>query len=110
MPPGMDTPALLFAVRSRPSFTEWSRPLGEAHDLSRRLTVYCRASRREGLKSIRGCVGRHGMDLPTMLWTHGRDYPITRLDGRLKVPALRKPTGAGGVRASERACIGAKRA
>ncbi len=60
--------------------------LGEAHDLGWRLTVFCRASRREGLKSIRGCVGRHQADLLTMLWTHGRDNPITWLDGRLKCP------------------------
>lgn len=42
--------------------------------------------RREGMKSVRECVAGIDVDLATLLWTHGRDYPLTRLEGRLKCP------------------------
>ena len=63
----------------------WLATLGEAHDQGWRVTIYCTWGKRE-LKSIRECTARVDADLPTMLWTHGREYPLARLDGRLKCP------------------------
>ncbi len=60
--------------------------LGEAYDLGWQVTIYCRWGKRDGMKSIRECTARVEADLSTMLWTHGRDNPLARLDGRLKCP------------------------
>jgi hypothetical protein len=60
--------------------------LGEAHDLGWRLTVYCRWGKRDGMKSIRECTARFDADLTTLVWTRGRDYPIARLESRMKCP------------------------
>ena len=60
--------------------------LGEAHDLGWRLSVYCRWGKRDGMKSIRECQARLDADLATLLWTRGRDYPIARLESRMKCP------------------------
>jgi hypothetical protein len=60
--------------------------LGEAHDLGWKLTVYCRFGKRAGMKAIRECTARAELDLETLVWTRGRDFPITRLDSRMKCP------------------------
>jgi hypothetical protein len=60
--------------------------LGEAHDLGWRLTVFCRWGKRDGMKSIRECHGKLEADLSTLLWTRGRDFPIARLESRMKCP------------------------
>ena len=53
--------------------------LGEVHDLGWRLRVYCRFGKREGMKSIRACTAYIDIDVPTLIWTRGRDFPIARL-------------------------------
>jgi hypothetical protein len=58
--------------------------IGEAHDLGWKLRVYCRASRREGLKSIRGCIAYIDVDLSTLVWTRGREFLVSRLGDRMK--------------------------
>ncbi len=58
--------------------------LGEALDLGWRLRIYCRFGKREGMKSIRECTAYVEVDLPTLVWTRGRDFPIARLDTRMK--------------------------
>jgi len=60
--------------------------LGEVHDLGWRLRVYCRFGKRDGLKSIRACTAYIDIDVPTLIWTRGRDFPIARLDTRMKCP------------------------
>jgi len=60
--------------------------LGEAHDLGWRLRIYCRFGKRDGMKSIRACTAYVDMDLPALIWTRGRDFPIARLDTRMKCP------------------------
>ena len=60
--------------------------IGEALDLGWKLTVYCRFGKREGMKSIRECTARADIDLQTLVWTRGRDFPIARLDSRMKCP------------------------
>jgi hypothetical protein len=63
----------------------------EAHDLGWRLTVYCRFGKRDGMKSIRECTSRVELDLATLVWTRGRDFPIARLDSRMKCPRCGSP-------------------
>jgi len=61
--------------------------LGEAHDLGWKMRVRCAFGKRGGMKSIRECTFNAYLDLPTMLWTRGREMPLTALEGRLKCPA-----------------------
>jgi hypothetical protein len=74
--------------------------LGEAHDLGWRLRIYCRFGKRDGMKSIRACSAYVDMDLPSLIWTRGRDFPIARLETRMKCPRCGSPAGAGRVRAA----------
>lgn len=60
--------------------------LGEANRLGWKLTARCAFGRRDGMKSIRECTYRAGLDLPTLVWTRGADFPIARLESRLKCP------------------------
>ena len=60
--------------------------LGEAHDLGWKVRVYCRFGKREALKSIRSCTAYVEIDLATLIWTRGRNFPIARLDTRMKCP------------------------
>jgi hypothetical protein len=64
-------------------------PVVRSRDLDAgwRLHLRCAWGRREGMKSVRECKGRLFSDLLTLVWTRGRDYPIARLEGRLKCPA-----------------------
>ena len=38
------------------------------------------------MKSVRECIFRQELDLDTMLCTHGRDFPLSWLESRLKCP------------------------
>ena len=58
--------------------------IGEALSLGWKLRVYCRLGKREGMKSIRGCTAYVDVDLETLVWTRGRDFPIAHLDSRMK--------------------------
>jgi hypothetical protein len=60
--------------------------LGEAHDLGWKVRVYCRFGKREAMKSIRACTAYVEIDLETLVWTRGRNFPIARLDTRMKCP------------------------
>lgn len=60
--------------------------LGEAWSAGWRIKVRCASGRREGLKTVRECINTAELDLPTLLWTRGRDMPLTALADRLKCP------------------------
>ena len=60
--------------------------LGEAMDFSWRVTVRCSWGPREGMKRVRECVYGGELDLQTLVWTRGRDFPLARLESRLKGP------------------------
>jgi hypothetical protein len=60
--------------------------LGEAMDFSWRVTVRCAWGPREGMKRVRECVYGGELDLQTLVWTRGRDFPLARLESRLKCP------------------------
>jgi hypothetical protein len=61
--------------------------LGEAYSLSWRVTVRCAEGPRETMKRKRECVYGAELDLATLVWTRGRDFPLARLESRLKCPA-----------------------
>jgi DNA-directed RNA polymerase subunit RPC12/RpoP len=60
--------------------------LGEALSNGWTLRVYCRFGKRDAMTSIRACTAYIDVDLETLVWTRGRDFPIARLDSRLKCP------------------------
>jgi len=60
--------------------------LGEALDFSWRVTVRCAWGPREAMKRVRECVYGAELDLQTLVWTRGRDFPLARLESRLKCP------------------------
>jgi DNA-directed RNA polymerase subunit RPC12/RpoP len=61
--------------------------LGEAQDLGWGLTARCCAfGTRDGMKSIRECIDSYTLDLPTLVWTRGREFPLSMLASRLRCP------------------------
>jgi hypothetical protein len=60
--------------------------LGEAFSFGWRVTVRCAWGPRDGMKSVRECVYGGELDLQTLVWTRGNDFPLARLDSRLKCP------------------------
>jgi hypothetical protein len=60
--------------------------LGEAFSAGWRVTVRCAWGPRDGMKRVRECVYGGELDLQTLVWTRGRDFPIARLESRLKCP------------------------
>lgn len=60
--------------------------LGEAWDAGWRVRVRCAWGKRDGMKSVRECVASADLDLPTLVWTRGRDMPLALLAERLKCP------------------------
>jgi len=49
--------------------------------------VRCAEGPRETMKRKRECVYGAELDLATLVWTRGRDFPLARLESRLKCPA-----------------------
>lgn len=60
--------------------------LGEAWDAGWRVRVRCAYGKRDAMKSIRECIHSGDLDLATLIWTRGRDMPLTALAERLKCP------------------------
>lgn len=56
--------------------------LGEAYEASWSVTVRCAWGPRDAMKRIRECVYGGVLDLQTLVWTRGRDFPIARLETR----------------------------
>lgn len=54
-------------------------------DLSWDVTVRCAWGKRRHEEYPR-CVYGAELDLPTLVWTRGRDFPLARLESRLKYP------------------------
>jgi hypothetical protein len=46
--------------------------------------VQCAWGKRLGMKSILECVARVTVDLETLVWTRGKDFPISRLESRMR--------------------------
>jgi hypothetical protein len=60
--------------------------IGEAYDASWRVNVRCAWGPRDGMKRRRECVYGGELDLLTLIWTRGRDFPLGMLESRLKCP------------------------
>jgi hypothetical protein len=60
--------------------------LGDAWQLGWRITARCAWGPRDGMKSIRECDYRRQLDLQTLVWTRGRNFPVSRLESRLMCP------------------------
>ncbi len=60
--------------------------LGEAYQGGWRVRVRCAQGKRFGMKSIRECLADAELDMASLVWTRGRDFPIAMLAERLKCP------------------------
>jgi len=60
--------------------------LGEALIQGWRVTVRCAWGPRDGMKRVRECIYGGELDLRTLVWTRGRDFPVGMLESRLKCP------------------------
>jgi DNA-directed RNA polymerase subunit RPC12/RpoP len=60
--------------------------LGDAFTHSWRITVRCAYGTHDGMRSIRACIYQAELDLPTLVWTRGRNFPLARLESRLMCP------------------------
>jgi hypothetical protein len=60
--------------------------LGDALSHGWRVRVRCAWGKLDGMKSIRSCVEGAELDLHTLVWTRGQDFPLARLESRLKCP------------------------
>jgi hypothetical protein len=63
--------------------------LGDAEKAGWRVRFACAWGKREGLKSIRECQYGAELDLPTLVATRGRDFPLSLLADRLRCPRCR---------------------
>lgn len=60
--------------------------IGEAYAAGWRVRVRCAWGPRDGMKRIRECVYGAELELATLIWTRGRDFPLAMLESRLKCP------------------------
>ncbi len=60
--------------------------LGEALAQGWRIKMRCAFGTRDGMKSIRACIYRCELALETLVCTRGADFPLARLESRLKCP------------------------
>src|SRR4051794_30682986 len=80
-PSGVDSLRELFSLCSMSVKT-----LGEAWRLGWRVTARCAFGNRDGMKSIRQCIYRSELDMKTLVWTRGPNFPLSRLESRLMCP------------------------
>src|SRR4051812_3745418 len=62
------------------------RDTREAWRLGWRVTARCAFGRRDGMKSIRECTYRAELNMQTLVWTRGPNFPLSRLESRLMCP------------------------
>jgi hypothetical protein len=60
--------------------------IGEAWRQDWAIEVRCAFGKREAMKSIPECKASAQLDLETLVWTRGRDFPLDMLGQRLKCP------------------------
>lgn len=60
--------------------------LGEAWDAGWRIRVRCAWGKRDGMKSIRECIAGAELSMESLVWTRGRDMPLTLISERLRCP------------------------
>jgi hypothetical protein len=55
--------------------------LGDAFAAGWRITARCAWGKREGMKSRRECQYTRELDLETLVWTRGPNFPLSSLEG-----------------------------
>jgi DNA-directed RNA polymerase subunit RPC12/RpoP len=60
--------------------------LGDAYSASWRVRMRCAFGKHDGMKSIRACIFQCELDMETLVCTRGRDFPLSRLESRLRCP------------------------
>jgi hypothetical protein len=60
--------------------------LGDAFTHSWRVTARCAGGVVDNRTHARPCVYREELDLHTLVWTRGRNFPLARLESRLMCP------------------------
>lgn len=60
--------------------------LGEAWMAGWKVTVRCAWGKRDGVKTVRECTYGKDLDLASLVWTRGKDMPLSLLGERLKCP------------------------
>ena len=63
--------------------------LGDAFAAGWRITARCAWGKREVMKTKRECHYTRELDLETLVWTRGPNFPLSSLDGRLMCPRCR---------------------
>jgi hypothetical protein len=64
--------------------------LGEAYRLSWRVRVRCVRGYIESPVRVQPCENQAVLDMQTLVWAKGRNFPIGRLGSRLMCPRLRE--------------------
>jgi hypothetical protein len=65
-----------------------------------RITARCAWGKREAMKTKRECHYTRELDLETMVWTRGPNFPLSSLDGLPDVPTLQIAASGGSVSAA----------
>jgi hypothetical protein len=60
--------------------------LGEALSYGWRVTARCAAGKQDGMVRHPECRYREELDMGTLVWTRGREFPLSRLESRLQCP------------------------
>lgn len=60
--------------------------IGDLWTYGARVYVRCAWGKRDGLKTIRECGDRYELDVMSLVWTRGANFPIALLGDRLKCP------------------------
>ena len=63
--------------------------LGDALKAGWTLVVHCACGRRHGLKQIHECRCAYVIDLESLVWTRGAEFPLRQLEDRLMCPECR---------------------
>jgi hypothetical protein len=61
--------------------------LGQAADRDLTLRLYCRGGAGQAMKRHRPCIAAYEIDIETLIWTRGREYPLKALHRIMKCPA-----------------------
>jgi DNA-directed RNA polymerase subunit RPC12/RpoP len=60
--------------------------IGDAYSLARRVIARCSRGKEDHRTHTRECSHRREVDIETLVWTRGRDFPLSRLESRLRCP------------------------
>jgi hypothetical protein len=60
--------------------------LGDAFTHSWRVTARCTGGLEDNRNHARPCIYREELDVHTLVWTRGRNFPLARLESRLMCP------------------------